>query len=100
MKPAIKLTPEMKKFIKENVSADKIIFCKDNTIKLRRTFFYTHGQTVGTQQGKWVDAFYKLGFELFVYKEWDRTFEKYARWPHDSYWQVTLEIVADNRTTK
>lgn len=69
------------------VYPDRIIAHKDGTVELRKTFFYTHGNTsIMWMQGV-VDGCEACGIKVEVVE----AHEIWNVWPKDSYFTVTVK---------
>lgn len=89
-----KFTPAQKKLIRDNVSADKISFCKDSTqLEIRSGFFYKHERTTETTAAKFLKQLQDLKLNVAVVNNYPETAEYFNTWPRSSYFQVTFELV-------
>lgn len=68
--------------------AGKIKAKKDGTFELRHSYFYTHGYTAEKWGEKVISALPEGEFELV------RTSNKWAAWPHDSYFSAFVRPLA------
>lgn len=77
-----------KQTIREEVSADKVIFKKDGAVEFRRHYFYTHGMTADAFASRVQDDLRRAGFAA----RWSAVEDRWAAWPRDSYFRAVGEI--------
>ena len=74
----------IKKIIKENVSADKIIFQRNGNIKAKRFYFYTFGNTAEKFADKIRNSLRECGIEIEIVDKSDN----WNAWPKNSWFEV------------